>query len=129
MGLLDFFKKKNDDPMNDLLKAFADGIAESGLSVDELPGGYGEFGLVKTNPIPTNFSFGSDEYLSNIRTIDGKPIKFSGIGSVSAENFPDSPIDMYQIESSTGNKLSNFYICMYHKRNSNKAPEGFYLKK
>lgn len=129
MGLLDFFKKKNDDPMKDLLKAFADGIAESGLSVDELAGGYGEFGLVKTNPIPTNFSFGSDEYLSNIRTIDGKPIKFSRIGSVSAENFPDSPIDMYQIESSTGNRLSNFYICMYHKRNSKKAPDGFYLKK
>ena len=129
MGLFDLFKKKNDAPMDDLLKAFADGIAESGLSVDELPGGYGEFGLVETNPIPTSFSFGSDEYLSKIRTIDGKPIKFSRLGSVNAENFPDSPIDMYKIESSTGDKLSNFYICMYHKRNSNKAPEGFYLKK
>jgi len=61
MGLFDLFKKKNDDPMNDLLKAFADGIGDSGLSVDELPDGYGEFGLNKTNPIPTNFSFGSDE--------------------------------------------------------------------
>jgi hypothetical protein len=129
MGLLDFFKKKNDDPMADLLRAFADGISESGLSVDELPGAYGEFGLVKTNPIPTNFSFGSDEYLSKIRTIDGKPIKFSRIGSVNADNFPTSPIDRYQIESSTGDQLQNFYICMYHKRNSNKAPEGFYLIK
>ena len=45
MGLFDLFKKKNDDPMNDLLKAFADGIGESGLSVDELPDGYGEFGV------------------------------------------------------------------------------------
>jgi len=129
MGLLDFFKKKNEDPMDDLLKAFAEGIAESGLSVDELPGGYGDFGLVKTNPIPTNFSFGSDEYLSQIRTIEGNSIKFSRLGSVSAENFPDSPVDMYQIESLNGKKLAVFYLCMYHKRNSNKAPEGFYLKK
>jgi hypothetical protein len=129
MGLFDLFKKKNEDPMADLLKAFAEGIAETGLSVDELPDGYGKFGLDKTNPIPTNFSFGSDEYLSQIRTIEGKSIKFSRLGSVTAENFPDTPIDMYQIESTTGSKLAVFYLCMYHKRNSNKAPEGFYLKK
>jgi hypothetical protein len=129
MGLLDFFKKKNDDPMNDLLKAFADSIENSGLSVDELPGAYGQFGIVNTNPIPTHFSFGSNEYLSSLRTIDGKPIQFSRVGSTSAENFPDTPIDRYRIESSTGEKLSDLFICMYHKRNSKKAPEGFYLKK
>lgn len=129
MGIFNFFKKKNDDPMNDLLKAFADSIENSGLSVDELPGGYGEFGLENTNPIPTNFSFGSNEYLSNLRTLNGETIKFSRIGSTSAENFPDTPIDRYRIESLNGEKLADLFICMYHKRNSRKAPEGFYLKK
>lgn len=127
MSIFNFFKKKKNDPMSDLLEVFAKGIAESGLSVDTLPGGYGEYGLVETNPIPTNFAFGSDEYLSKIRTMNGKAIKYSRIGSVGAENFPNSPVDMYKIQSLAGEELSIFYLCMYHKRNSNKAPDGFYL--
>lgn len=136
MGLFDSFKKRknketvsSDESLTELLKVFAEGIQEGGLSLDELPGGHGDFGLVATNPIPTCFATGSSQYLSQLRTADGRPLKFSRIGSFSAENFPDTPVDGYRIESASGEKLPNIYICMYHKRNSTKAPKGFYLSK
>jgi hypothetical protein len=135
MGLFDFFKKRDgsssnssqQDPMLELMKAFNDDIQTKGLSVDELPNGQGEFGLVKTNPIPTNTAFGSDAYLKKLRTPDGKPIKFSRIGSFSVDLFPGTSIDGYSIESASGEKLPTLWLCMYHKRNSNKAPKGFRL--
>jgi len=137
MGLFDSFKKRNSPPadstqkdaMLDLLSAFNDSIQKNGLSVDELPNGQGEFGLVKTNPIPTNTAFGSDTYLKNLRTLDGKSIKFSRIGSFGVDLFPGTSIDGYNIESASGEKLPSIWLCMYHKRNSNKAPKGFYLAK
>jgi hypothetical protein len=137
MGLFDSFKKRTpsasdnsgQDPMLELLKAFNDEIQKNGLDVDELPNGEGEFGLEKTNPIPTNTAFGSAEYLKKLRTLDGKPIKFSRIGSFRVDLFPDQSIDGYSIESASGEKLPTLWLNMYHKRNSNKAPRGFYLAK
>ena len=113
--------------MLELLSAFNDDIQKKGLSVDELPNGQGEFGLVKTNPIPTNTAFGSDAYLKKLRTPDGKPIKFSRIGSFGVDLFPGTSIDGYNIQSASGEKLPILFLCMYHKRNSNKAPKGFLL--
>lgn len=102
-------------------------IGGNSLDVDELPNGQGEFGLEKTNPVPTNTPKGSDAYLRRLRTLDGKPIKFSRIGSVGVELFPDQVIDGYSISSDSGEKLPTLWFNMYHKRNSNKAPKGFYL--
>lgn len=131
MGLFDFFKKRNSSPENDamleFLKAFHEDTQKNGLDVDELPNGQGEFGLVKTNPIPTSTAFGSDAYLKRLRTLDGRPIKFSRIGSFSVDLFPGTNIDGYNVESASGEKLPTLWLCMYHKRNSNKAPTGFKL--
>lgn len=137
MGLFDSFKKRTSpapdeaqvDGMLELLKVFNDSIQENGLDVDVLPNGQGEFGLEKTNPVPTNTAFGSDAYLKRLRTLDGKPIKFSRIGSFGVDLFPGQSIDGYSIESASGQKLSTLWLNMYHKRNSNKAPKGFYLAK
>ena len=117
------------DPMLELLKAFNDEIQKKGLDVDELPNSEGEFGLEKTNPIPTNTAIGSAAYLKQLRTLDGKPIKFSRIGSFRVDLFPDQSIDGYSVESASGEKLPTLWLNMYHKRNSNKAPKGFYLAK
>lgn len=135
MGLFDSFKKRTSpaqdssqqDAMLELLKAFNDDIQKNGLDVDELPNGVGEFGLDKTNPIPTNTAFGSSDYLKRLRTLDGKPIKFSRIGSFSVDLFPGQSIDGYNIQSASGEKLPVLWLNMYHKRNSNKAPKGFKL--
>jgi len=136
MGLFDSFKKRTSpdpnpsqkDALLELFSAFNDDIQKSGLSVDELPNGQGEFGLVKTNPIPTNTAFGSDAYLEKLRTPDGKSIKFSRIGSFSVDLFPGTHVDGYNIESASGEKLPTLWLCMYHKRNSNKAPKGFHFE-
>jgi len=135
MGLFDSFKKRTNlstvssdsDPMVEMLKAVMLDIQKTGLSVDVLPNSFGEFGLTSTNPIPTFFTLGSDEYLIKLRTLDGKSIKFERFGSVRPENLPKTPVDGYKITTISGLSLPNLYFCMYHKRNSKKAPKGFYL--
>ena len=144
MGLFDFLKKRTspasdeaqvDDGMLELLAllrvntSIRTSIRENGLDVDVLPNGQGEFGLEKTNPVPTNTPSGSDAYLKQLRTLDGKPIKFSRIGSFGVELFPGQLIDGYDISSESGEKLPTLWLNMYQRRNSNKAPKGFYLAK
>ena len=131
MGLLNFFgkKKKEDQEAAELLKALIQYQVESrkdGVDTDDIPKGYGPYGLCKTNPVPTRGIPGSNEYLSRLRTKDGRCIENSRIGSTSAEDVTSGAIDMYSI-TSEGVSLGTVYLCPYHKRNSGKAPEGFRL--
>jgi hypothetical protein len=48
------------------------------------------------------------------------------MGSTSAEDVTSGMIDIYQL-SADGQPVAKIYVCPYHKRNSAKAPEGFYL--
>ena len=93
---------------------------------DDIPSGYGPFGLCKTNPVPTSNILGSKEYLSRLRTIDGQPVESFRRGSTSAKDVTNGMIDMYQI-SLNGEMLGTVFICPYHSRNSGKAPDGFRL--
>ena len=131
MGLLDFFgkKKKEDQEAAELLKALIQYQVESrkdGVDTDDIPKGYGPYGLCKTNPVPTRGIPGSNEYLSRLRTKDGRSIESSRIGSTIAEDVTSGAIDMYSI-TSRGVSIGTVYLCPYHKRNSGKAPEGFRL--
>ena len=131
MGLLDFFgkKKKEDQEAAELLKALIQYQVESrkdGVDTDDIPKGYGPYGLCETNPVPTQGIPGSNEYLSRLRTKDGRSIENSRIGSTGAEDVTSGAIDMYSI-TSEGVSLGTVYLCPYHKRNSGKAPEGFRL--
>lgn len=131
MGLFDFFgkKKKVDQETAELLKAMIQYQVETrkdGVDTDDIPNGYGAFGLCKTNPIPTRGVPGSNEYLSRLRTKDGRSIESSRRGSTSAPEVTSGMIDMYSI-SSEGSSLGTVYLCPYHKKNSEKAPEGFLL--
>ena len=131
MGLLEFFgkKKKEDQEAAELLKAIIEYQVESrkdGVDTDDIPKAYGPYGLCKTNPVPTRGIPGSNEYLSRLRTKDGRSIESSRIGSTGAEDVTSGAIDMYSI-SSGGVSLGTVYLCPYHKRNSGKAPEGFRL--
>ena len=96
------------------------------MDTDDIPKGYGPYGLCKTNPVPTRGVPGSNEYLSRLRTSDGEKIDSSRIGSTRAEDVTSGAIDMYSI-SRGGVSLGTIYLCPYHKRNSSKAPEGFRL--
>ncbi len=131
MGLLNFFgkKKKEDQEAAELLKALIQYQVESrkdGVDTDDIPKGYGPYGLCETNPVPTQGIPGSNEYLSRLRTKDGRSIESSRIGSTIAEDVTSGAIDMYSI-TSRGVSIGTVYLCPYHKRNSGKAPEGFRL--
>lgn len=131
MGILDFFgkKKREEQEAAELLKAFIQYQTEAtkgGVDTDDIPKGYGPFGLCKTNPIPTRSIPGSNEYLSRLRTKDGQAIESSRIGSTRAQDVTNGAIDMYRI-SSGGKDLGTVFLCPYHRKNSEKAPEGFCL--
>lgn len=114
--------------INDLKELFEamKELSNSGIDADEFPDGTGEFGLELTNPVPCNTVYGSQMYLSNLRTEDGEEIKYERIGSFSSELLPE-PIDGYQIFNQNGEELSVIYISPYQKHNSNKAPRGYCL--
>ncbi len=97
---------------------------KAGVYTDEIPGGYGEYGLEVSNPIPTISAKYSVRYLSKLR-FGGMPVVANRLGSTSTEVIKGS-IDIYQLEA-VGKPVGKVYICPYHKCNSKKAPRGFTL--
>jgi len=110
------------------LDAYVAAMAElkkGGTELDTIPEGYGEFGLVLTNPIPVNSVFGNTVYLGRLRTLEGKKIKYERLGSTGAQNI-EHPIDIYAI-TLEGIKIANLFISPYHKKISKRAPQGFII--
>ena len=120
-------------------------------SNNDISGGFGEFGMVKTNPVPLNGVFALYTYLPELRyrytsksgsviyfpvqferTVDGDntPVgsalsDFSGgAAGTSAPNIGDN-IDVYNIYDQSGSKLAKIYLHGYQSYTSSKAPEGF----
>ena len=52
------------------------GNIEGGATTDEIPGGYGEYGLCITNPIPVNGVMSNELYLQSLKLLSGE--KFNG---------------------------------------------------
>lgn len=110
------------------IEAFASplfGGGDVGTDEDSMPEGYGEFGLDKTNPIPTESIMASVMYLNRLRTLNGQEITAKRIGSLRSENIA-SMIDCYRIYVKD-NEVTTLYICPYNKKNSQKPPKGFVL--
>lgn len=133
MGFLDFLKRRRKKPQRpakprsqtSLYDALLP-LCEDGCDADEIPEGHGEFGREASNPIPTQTVFGSISYLMRLRAPDGAKVVYNRIGSLSSPVSP-SLIDAYEISDSHGSKLATLYLSPYHRRNSEKAPEGFTL--
>jgi hypothetical protein len=139
MGLFDFFKPRKQKSAYDVLMenplfrqqkevydAFNKLARAIGCDTDELPNGFGEFGLTPTNPIPTNTIMGSYAYLSQLCTADGIRVENRRRGSMNSE-VSKMPIDIYELSSRDGILLATIYISPYHQRNSKNAPRGFRL--
>lgn len=131
MGFFDFFQTRSDRPSassdrTKALEAHQKASRIGAVGSDELPNGFGPFGLCKTNPVPIKDVFLADSYLVSLRTMDGRRVKATRIGSTDASEVTTGSIDVYQI-SCEGRDLSVIYLCPYHNRNSRKAPEGFRL--
>ncbi len=99
------------------------GMCQDGTDQDVIPGGYGEFGLEVTNPIPVNTTFGEILYLAKFRTLDGVKVEYKRVGSTIAPNIKH-PIDIYEIYVNS-KYLTKLYLSMYHKKISRLAPKGF----
>jgi len=137
MGLFGLFGKKKkpksvwdelmENPGMKLMVEVNDGMrkqnAIDGCTEDELPEGIGEFGLVPTNPIPTNSVMGSILYLGGLRTYNDERVNNIRLGSVAAGNVKH-PIDKYSITNQNGEEIAIIYISPYQARNSRKAPDG-----
>lgn len=98
-----------------------------GLQYDEIPGGYGDFGISINNPVPVNGIMSNEIYLGKLITSDGLSIKWHRLGSGGADNI-DNPIDIYEITDSNGRERNTIYISPYHPSTSKKAPKGYKFK-
>ena len=99
-------------------------LCDEGCDADEIPEGYGEFGLELTNPIPTNTVFGETAYLAGLRLADGSDIHYERVGS-EISPVSDNPVDVYTVSDTDGRQVAVLYLSPYNKRNSAKAPKGF----
>lgn len=102
-------------------------MSADGTEEDEMPEGYGEFGLEVTNPIPTASFKGGTAYMERLRLEDGTKIEYVRTGSMKAPNISKS-IDCYSIIVD-GEEITQIYLCVYNKKNSKKVPKGFALFK
>jgi len=132
--------------------AFGSG-KEGATSNNDISGGFGEFGMVKTNPIPLNGVFEMYTYLPQLRypytsktgfvtyfpvqferTTDGDNTAIGssisdfsgGEGGTSAPNIGEN-IDVYNLYDQSGYKLAKIYLHGYQSYTSSKAPKGFVL--
>ncbi|MCX6766843.1 MAG: hypothetical protein NT170_03665 [Candidatus Moranbacteria bacterium] len=114
---------------SEALQGFSDVMfgGNIGYDSDEIPGGYGNFGYSITNPIPTKGINGSHVYLRKLKFLaTGKEIKWGRTGSYSSDNI-ENKIDKYKLFDISGDDIATIYISPYHRKNSDKAPEGFEL--
>mgnify|MGYP000380909133 FL=1 len=99
-------------------------MCDTGTDLDEMPQGYGEFGMDITNPIPTNGVPDNEVYLRRLRLPNGDKITWDRYGSCKAENI-DAIIDHYKIMDTFGNTICSLYICPYNRKTSDRRPKGF----
>jgi len=168
MGIFNLFKRKTQAEKNiiflrklrkqtivnetkSLMHSMIISAEHDATCLDQNPNGDGEFGLVKTNPVPV---YGIDnipaymdklryEYTSKSGTTTYNHVDFlrttdsdqSSIGSKKPTTEPvasstSSPninghIDVYNIYSIGGEKLAKIYVNCYSLKTSNKIIEGF----
>lgn len=102
---------------------------------EQLPNGYGEFGLTPTNPIPLAFNEPDTPYLSLLRTDFGKPIDWEIVEHLDTDVIPrairdaapnNKAIDKLNIFVD-GSDVATLFSCPYFARDSKMAPRGFQL--
>jgi len=132
MGIFSFLnkEKKENDWTSALPKEYAELLLgeikknPQACRLDDIPQGFGKFGLEATNPVPVYGVPSNETYLRSLRTLSGERLKWRRVGSLQVENIV-SPIDEYEIFNNAGDTTCFIYISPYHWRNSKRAPEGF----
>lgn len=138
MGFLNFFnfrKRKDVNPEwitsmpKELVEGFLSRIKNNSQATkeDTILEGIGEFGLEKSNPIPTFGIPEKENYLRSLRTSNGDYLRYRRTGSLEVENI-NHPVDEYEIFNYQGETIAFLYFSAYHWRTSQKSPIGFYLE-
>lgn len=137
MGWFDFFKRKEFVQEEkdwttllpkDLVDSFLSKIKNNLQATREstISSGIGEFGLEKTNPIPTYGIPNNETYLFSLRTANGNVLRYRRNGSIEVDNI-NEPVDEYEIYNYEGDVIAYLYLSPYHWKTSSKAPIGFYI--
>jgi hypothetical protein len=137
MRILNFFKKKkNNFEFEDWTKIVSKEYVDSFLNeirknpqatkTDIISQGYGEFGLEKSNPIPTFGIPSKTYYLERLRTSDDKIVRYRRTGSIKVENIYN-PVDEYELFNTNGETIAFLYFSAYHFETSKKVPYGFHF--
>lgn len=138
MGFFDIFKRKKFEiPKSDwttwMPREYADDLLNfiksnsQACQSDEIQQGFGEFGLEKTNPIPTYGIPSNEVYLRSLRTSNGEVLRYRRNGSFEVDNI-EKRVDEYEIYNFSGEIIAYLYLSPYHWKTSSKAPIGFYFK-
>jgi len=112
----------NDEEQNKLIPAQHRSSITGGVDCDVLPGALGAFGLLPSNPIPTNGPIGQVLYLSRLRTQAGNPIMFHRVRS---EEGRLGVVDVYEVLSTDGTVRQTLFLSMYHPRKCKLTPRGY----
>lgn len=99
------------------------------LENDRIKGAIGEFGLVKTNPIPIKNEEEGMEYLSRLKPIgiDG-PVALEYFGCVSVAEINERVQCYEMFDVSNGRNICDLYLVGDAERTIWEAPKGFVLK-
>lgn len=135
MGFFDRFKKKSSQPewLSQMPEQMAGLILNEiksnpqACTHDEIPQGFGKFGLESTNPVPVYGVPSNELYLSRLALKNGDKISWKRVGSLSSSNISMS-IDKYDIQNARGETICDIFLSPYHFKTSEKCPEGFKFK-
>jgi hypothetical protein len=138
MGIFDIFKRKKVEiPKSDwttwMPKEYTDDLLNfiktnsQACQSDEIQQGFGEYGLEKTNPIPTYGIPSNETYLQSLRTSNGEVLRYRRNGGIEVDNI-EKRVDEYEIYNFSGEIIAYLYLSPYHWQTSSKAPIGFYFK-
>ena len=102
-------------------------LYKTNSEIQEAPGGLGEFGHSRTNPVPTVSLEESRRYLSRIRLLGGERVVWTHSATI-AFGLNGKPVFQYAILSLLGQPLATLYLSPGYDRTSTKAPRGFELE-
>ncbi len=102
-------------------------VKDDNIVTDEMPDGFGEFGLEVTNPIPIAGIPENKFYLARLQLENGDAITWNRIGSTRVDNIKYI-IDNYVIYDKSGTEICHLYLCPYACRTSEKVPKGFLFR-
>lgn len=105
-------------------------ICKEGYDDDEIPVGFGEYGLCPTNPIPVRGLFNNNTYLGSLRDSSGNTVTWERECSAPCDlEGIVGPSDKYKIFLKNGQYFNSIFINPYNNKTSNQAPSGLFVVK